>query len=115
MPARIRALRSKDQGWQNVGERRRGSAAKQNDLADCPAHAELAGKCISLLGTLASGSHLEAFYDRQGNMAIFFWVLIIIGVIAIPILVVWTIKETWKEPGIGREKFFKKFDKKDNQ
>ena len=34
LPARIRALRSKDQGWQNVGGGRRGNGAQRNDLAD---------------------------------------------------------------------------------
>jgi hypothetical protein len=33
LPARIRALRSKDQGWQNVGGVGRGNGAKRNDLA----------------------------------------------------------------------------------
>jgi hypothetical protein len=33
LPARIRALRSKDQGWQNVGGVWRGNEAKRNDLA----------------------------------------------------------------------------------
>ena len=33
LPARIRALRSKDQGWQNVGAGRRGNSAS-HDLAD---------------------------------------------------------------------------------
>jgi hypothetical protein len=33
LPARIRALRSKGQGWQNVPEQRRGNGAKRNDLA----------------------------------------------------------------------------------
>jgi hypothetical protein len=33
LPARIRALRSKDQGWQNVPEQRRGNEAQRNDLA----------------------------------------------------------------------------------
>jgi hypothetical protein len=33
LPARIRALRSKDQGWQNVPEQWRGNGAKRNDLA----------------------------------------------------------------------------------
>jgi hypothetical protein len=33
LPARIRALRSKDQGWQNVPEQRRGNGAQRNDLA----------------------------------------------------------------------------------
>jgi hypothetical protein len=32
--ARIRALRSKDQGCKNVGGGRRGNGAKRNDLAD---------------------------------------------------------------------------------
>jgi hypothetical protein len=41
LPARMGALRSKDQGWQNVGERRRGNEAQRNDLADWnPAAAE---------------------------------------------------------------------------
>ena len=36
LPARIRALRSKDQGWQNVGEVLRGNEQPQGttDLAD---------------------------------------------------------------------------------
>jgi hypothetical protein len=34
LPARIRALRSKDQGWQNVGKGLRGNGAKRNDLAN---------------------------------------------------------------------------------
>jgi hypothetical protein len=33
LPARIRALRSKDQGWQNVPEQWRMNGAKRNDLA----------------------------------------------------------------------------------
>ena len=33
LPARIRALRSKDQGWQNVGAGRRGNGVS-HDLAD---------------------------------------------------------------------------------
>jgi hypothetical protein len=33
LPAQIRALRSKDQGWQNVLEQWRGNGAKRNDLA----------------------------------------------------------------------------------
>jgi hypothetical protein len=33
LPARIRALRSKVQGWQNVAEQWRGNGAKRNDLA----------------------------------------------------------------------------------
>jgi hypothetical protein len=33
LPARIRALRSKDQGWQYVPEQRRGNEASRNDLA----------------------------------------------------------------------------------
>jgi hypothetical protein len=33
LPARIRALRSKDQGWQNVAEVLRGNGAQRNDLA----------------------------------------------------------------------------------
>jgi hypothetical protein len=33
LSARIRALRSKDQGWQNVPEQWRGNEAKRNDLA----------------------------------------------------------------------------------
>jgi hypothetical protein len=33
LPARIRALRSKDQGWQNVAEFWRGNEAQRNDLA----------------------------------------------------------------------------------
>jgi hypothetical protein len=34
LTARIRALQSKDQGWQNVGEGLRGNGAKRNDLAN---------------------------------------------------------------------------------
>jgi hypothetical protein len=34
LPARIRALRSKDQGRQNVGEVSRGSGAQRNDLGE---------------------------------------------------------------------------------
>jgi hypothetical protein len=34
LPARIRALRSKDQGWQNVGGVSRGSGAQRNDLGE---------------------------------------------------------------------------------
>jgi hypothetical protein len=34
LAARIRALRSKDQGRQNVGGVRRGNEAKRNDLAE---------------------------------------------------------------------------------
>jgi hypothetical protein len=32
LPSRIRALRSKDQGWQNVAEFWRGNEAQRNDL-----------------------------------------------------------------------------------
>jgi hypothetical protein len=41
LPARIRALRSKDQGWQNVPEQRRGNGAKRNDLAVAEAEGPL--------------------------------------------------------------------------
>jgi hypothetical protein len=34
LPARIRALRSKDQGWQNVGGVSRGNGAQRNDLGE---------------------------------------------------------------------------------
>jgi hypothetical protein len=34
LSARIRALRSKDQGWQNVGGVSRGNGAKRNDLGE---------------------------------------------------------------------------------
>jgi hypothetical protein len=34
LPARIRALRSKDQGWQTVGGVSRGNGAKRNDLGE---------------------------------------------------------------------------------
>jgi hypothetical protein len=44
LPARIRALRSKDQGWQNVPERRRGNGAKRNDLAVAEAEPPTAAK-----------------------------------------------------------------------
>jgi hypothetical protein len=41
LPARIRALRSKDQGWQNVPEQWRGNEAKRNDLAIAEAEGPL--------------------------------------------------------------------------
>jgi hypothetical protein len=41
LPARIRALRSKDQGWQNVPEQWRGNGAKWNDLAIAEAEGPL--------------------------------------------------------------------------
>jgi hypothetical protein len=41
LPARIRALRSKDQGWQNVPEQWRGNGAKRNDLAIAEAEGPL--------------------------------------------------------------------------
>ncbi|MFP3043425.1 hypothetical protein LQZ19_16550, partial [Treponema primitia] len=34
LTARIRALRSKDQGWQNVGAVSRGNGAQRNDLGE---------------------------------------------------------------------------------
>ncbi|MDR1220122.1 MAG: hypothetical protein LBK73_11035, partial [Treponema sp.] len=46
----IRALRSKDQGWQNVGGGRRGNGAQRNDLADRnPGAAEGGGAYTVLL------------------------------------------------------------------
>jgi hypothetical protein len=44
LTARIRALRSKDQGWQNVPEQRRGNEAKRNDLAIAEAEPPTAAK-----------------------------------------------------------------------
>jgi hypothetical protein len=44
LPARIRALRSKDQGWQNVPEQRRGNGAKRNDLAVVEAESPTGGE-----------------------------------------------------------------------
>jgi hypothetical protein len=44
LPARIRALRSKDQGWQNVPEQRRGNGAKRNDLAVAEAEPPTGGE-----------------------------------------------------------------------
>jgi hypothetical protein len=47
LPARIRALRSKDQDWQNVPEQRRGNGAKRNDLAVVEAEPPTGGESIS--------------------------------------------------------------------
>jgi hypothetical protein len=44
LPARIRALRSKDQGRQNVPEQRRGNEAKRNDLAVAEAEPPTGGE-----------------------------------------------------------------------
>jgi hypothetical protein len=44
LPARIRALRSKGQGWQNVPEQRRGNGAKRNDLAVAEAEPPTGGE-----------------------------------------------------------------------
>jgi hypothetical protein len=44
LAARIRALRSKDQGWQNVPEQRRGNGAQRNDLAVAEAEGALASE-----------------------------------------------------------------------
>jgi hypothetical protein len=42
--ARIRALRSKDQGCKNVPEQRRGNGAKRNDLAVAEAEPPTGGE-----------------------------------------------------------------------
>jgi hypothetical protein len=44
LAARIRALRSKDQGRQNVPEHRRGNEAKRNDLAVAEAEPPTGGE-----------------------------------------------------------------------
>jgi hypothetical protein len=47
LPARIRALRNKDQGWQNVPEQRRGNEAKRNDLAVVEAEPPTGGEALT--------------------------------------------------------------------
>jgi hypothetical protein len=47
LPVRIRALRSKDQGWQNVPEQRRGNGAKRNDLAVVEAEPPTGGEALT--------------------------------------------------------------------
>jgi hypothetical protein len=49
LPARIRALRSKDQGWQTVPEQRRGNGAKRNDLAVVEAEPPTGGEAHTVL------------------------------------------------------------------
>jgi hypothetical protein len=49
LPARIRALRSKDQGWQNVPEQRRGNGTKWNDLAVVEAEPPTGGEAQTVL------------------------------------------------------------------
>jgi hypothetical protein len=49
LPARIRALRSKDQGWQNVGGVRRGNGAKRNDLAERNPESPTGGEAQTVL------------------------------------------------------------------
>jgi hypothetical protein len=49
LPARIRALQSKDQGWQNVPEQRRGNGAKRNDLAVVEAEPPTGGEAHTVL------------------------------------------------------------------
>jgi hypothetical protein len=44
LAARIRALRSKDQGRQNVSEQRRGNGAQRNDLAVAEAEPPTGGE-----------------------------------------------------------------------
>jgi hypothetical protein len=44
LPAQIRALRIKDQGWQNVPEQRRGNGAQRNDLAVVEAEPPIGGE-----------------------------------------------------------------------
>jgi hypothetical protein len=51
LPARIRALRSKDRGWQNLPEQRRGNGAQRNDLAVVEAEPPTGGEALTdLLG-----------------------------------------------------------------
>jgi hypothetical protein len=49
LPARIRALRSKDQGWQNVGGVWRGNGAKRNDLATRNPEPPIGGEALTVL------------------------------------------------------------------
>jgi hypothetical protein len=49
LPARIRALRSKDQGWQNVAEFWRGNEAKRNDLAKTEPEPPTGGDALTVL------------------------------------------------------------------
>jgi hypothetical protein len=49
LPARIRALRSKDQGWQNVGGVWRGNEAKRNDLATRNPEPPTGGEALTVL------------------------------------------------------------------
>ena len=59
LPARIRTLRSKDQGWQNVGEGRRGNGAQRNDLADRnPGATEGSGAYTDLLCAVWAASYI---------------------------------------------------------
>jgi hypothetical protein len=54
LTARIRALQSKDQGWQTVGGVSRGSGAKRNDLGERnPGATEGSGTHTDLLGEVA--------------------------------------------------------------
>jgi hypothetical protein len=49
LPARIRALRSKDQGWQNVGGVWRGNGAQRNDLATWNPEPPTGGEALTVL------------------------------------------------------------------
>jgi hypothetical protein len=61
LPARIRALRNKDQGWQNVPEQRRGNGAQRNDLAVAEAEPPTGGEAYTDL-LCAVGWHFIIFY-----------------------------------------------------
>jgi hypothetical protein len=49
LPARIRDLRSKDQGWQNVGEVSRGNGAQRNDLGERNPEPPTGGEAYTVL------------------------------------------------------------------
>jgi hypothetical protein len=64
LPARIRALRSKDQGWQNVPEQRRGNEAKRNDLAVVEAEPPTGGEALTDLLCAVGAYTIIFLYDN---------------------------------------------------
>jgi hypothetical protein len=74
LPARIRALRSKDQGWQNVPEQRRGIGAQRIDLAVAVAE-PLLRRSVNSPVMRSKNLYLDTFLGLDYFLILWFYLL----------------------------------------